>query len=304
MRKLRIKVPGSTANLGPGFDSIGLAVDRFLLIEAVPSKQWEFIYRTPGFESIPTDEENLIFKAAAFTVRQSGVQKELPACKLYVDCELPLASGLGSSAAAIVAGIELADQLLDLSLSKKEKARLASIYEGHPDNVSASVYGGLVVASHSEKDTIVVPCGIPNMDMVIMTPTNQLMTSESREVLPATLTYQDSIQASSVANVLIAALLKGDLETAGKMMKDDLFHQPYRSEIIPDLPLITAFGEKNGLEGVALSGAGPSIMCYTTKGKGLAAIEKLKHAYPSYNCQLLAPSKEGATVTILKNSFS
>lgn len=297
MKKLTIKVPGSTANLGPGFDSLGLAVNLYLQVEAVPSEKWEFSYETPGFESIPTDESNLIYQAAQFTATEKGLQHELPSHRVTVTCQLPLASGLGSSAAAIVAGIELADQLLTLSLRKEEKARIASLYEGHPDNVTASVYGGLVIATHSEEETIVVQSGTPELDMVIMIPKQELLTSESREVLPTTLSFQESIRASSIANVLVASLLKGDLQTAGKMMKQDLFHQPYRAKIVPDLQVISAFGAQNGIEGVALSGAGPSIMCYAKKGKGTEALATLQTAFPAYHCRLIQPAKEGSTVT-------
>jgi len=304
MKKIFVKVPGSTANLGPGFDSIGLAVNLYLYLEAVPSERWEFIYETPGYESVPKDENNLIYKAAQFTAQQKGMPIDLPAHTVTVSCELPLAAGLGSSAAAIVAGIELADQVLSLYLTKEEKARIASLYEGHPDNVTASVYGGLVVASHSKESTVVVQSGVPELDMVIMTPKQELLTAESREVLPKTLSFSESIQASSIANVLIAALLKGDLATAGEMMRKDLFHQPYREKIVPDLRTVMEFGEKHGIEGVALSGAGPSIMCYTRKGNGMAILEKLRKAFPDYECRFLQPAKEGSTVTVANETYS
>lgn len=305
MNKLVIKVPGSTANLGAGFDSIGLAVNRYLTIEAERSDRWEFIYRTPGFENIPTNEDNLIYKAFHFTTTQLAISHtELPAYTLTVDSELPLASGLGSSAAAIVAGIELANAALHLSLSNEKKARLASLYEGHPDNVCASIYGGLIVATHNRDETIVIPSGVPSVDMVIMIPPHQLITSDSREVLPNSLSYKESIQASSIANVLIAALLNGNVKVAGKMMKADLFHQPYRSEIIPDLKKIITYGDRHGIEGVALSGAGPSIICFTNKGKGDEVAKQLGSAFPNYECQKLVPSTCGSTAAVYKSTFS
>lgn len=299
MKKLSIKVPGSTANLGPGFDSIGLAVNLYLHLEAVPSDRWTFNYETPGFESIPTNEENLIYQAAQFTAKKKGITRTLPPQYVTVTCELPLASGLGSSAAAIVAGIELADQLLSMSLSKEEKARIASLYEGHPDNVTASVYGGLVIASHDDKETIVVQSGTPKVEMILMTPKQELLTSESREVLPKTLSFKESVRASSVANVLVASLLQGDIKTAGKMMRNDRFHQPYRSKIVPDLPVISAFGLEHDIDGVALSGAGPSIMCYMSVGKGEKVFQTLQTEFPTYHCQIVQPAKEGATVTVI-----
>lgn len=303
MKKWMIKVPGSTSNLGPGFDSIGLAVNRYLTIEAAPSDDWTFIYHTPGYDQLPSNEDNLMYKVIEYTARELG--KPLPAikCRLNIHCDLPLARGLGSSAAAIVAGIELAGALLDVPLTKKEKARLASLYEGHADNVAASVYGGLIVASHSEEETTVVPCGLPNMDMVAMIPPRELETAQSRSVLPESIPFARGIHASSLANVLVAALLKGDIDTAGKMMRDDLFHQPYRASIVPDLIPLTKFAKQIGISGVALSGAGPSLMCYMPKGEGAHVIKSLKRTFPAYDCQLIAPTESGSTVTVLESSL-
>ena len=304
MKKWKIKVPGSTSNLGPGFDSVGLAINRYLEMEVTLSNRWEFIYHTPEFEQVPTNEENIIYKAFEFAAKTSGHDGTLPACRVEVTSELPLARGLGSSAAAIVAGIELADVLLDLSLSKSEKTRFASLYEGHPDNVAASVHGGLIIASHTAAETIVVPMGTPRVDMIIMIPTNQLMTSESRGVLPTSLSFREAIEGSSIANVMIAALLKGDVETAGKMMKLDIFHQPYRSKFVPDLERIVEIAPGIDVDGVALSGAGPSVMCYTKTGNGIKAVEKLKEAFPSYDCQLLYPAENGSVVSVLEAHYS
>ncbi|MGV3489045.1 MAG: homoserine kinase [Tuberibacillus sp.] len=135
----KIKVPGSTANLGPGFDSIGLALNRYLELECAPSDQWSFRYHSPGYESLPTDKSNFIYKIYQKTAEQYGLYEPLPACRVDLVTDIPLERGLGSSAAAVVAGIELADQLLSLRLTKEEKAILASRFEGHPDNAGASV---------------------------------------------------------------------------------------------------------------------------------------------------------------------
>lgn len=300
MGKWVIKIPGSTANLGPGFDSIGLAINRYLTLEATSSDQWQFYYKSSEYKDIPRGEDNLIYKAFQFTAVYKDIRGPLPACHVLVESELPLARGLGSSAAAVVAGIELADLLLDLSLTKKEKVRIGSLYEGHPDNIGASIYGGLTVASHLEKDTVLIPCGTPQWDLAIMVPPHQLLTSTSRSILPSGMAFRDAVKASSIANVLVASLLTGDYKNAGDMMSRDLFHEPYRRSIIPELAQMEAFvSENKDVYGAALSGGGPSVMLYLKPEKSVALVETLKREFPQYDIERLNAVKEGSTVTCM-----
>lgn len=139
--RIMIKVPASTANLGPGFDSMGLALDLYLTLEIEKSKEWHCYSTCEELKDFSTGKDNFIVQVALKTAAHYGV--ELPPCKIKVDSNIPLARGLGSSASAIVAGIELADTVGGLQLTKHEKLLHATEWEGHPDNVGASIYGGL-----------------------------------------------------------------------------------------------------------------------------------------------------------------
>ncbi len=261
-----IKVPASSANLGPGFDSVGIAVDLYLTLEVEPNEKWVFQTINNELTQFPTDERHFICQVAQKAAEKCG--KTLTPCKVVMDSQIPLARGLGSSAAAIVAGIELADLIGDLKLSKQEKLNLATEIEGHPDNVGASLYGGLVVGCYQNDQVDLISFNSLSFEMVAMIPQETLLTKVSREVLPDTFAYSEAVQASATANVLISALLSENWQLAGKMMKLDLFHQPYRRSLIPFYQEIEDEAKKLGAFGVALSGAGPTVLCFTEKGNG------------------------------------
>lgn len=296
MTPFMIRVPGSTANLGPGFDSIGLAVNRYLTLNVKPAANWCFHYLQPEYSVLPSDETNLIYKVLRFTTDHLGIHEKCPACEVEVDCELPLARGLGSSAAAVVAGIELANRLYDLKLTAEVKGRIGSLYEGHPDNIGASLYGGLTIGTHSDEDTFIVPWGTLPLDLVIVVPKVQLLTSVSRGQLPKQMPYRQAVRASSLSNVLIAALLKGDLNLAGEMMQRDLFHHPYREELVPQLRAVRDFLAHHANCGVALSGAGPSVIIFMEKGQAQALRLDLIHAFPDCEIETLMPVEKGLEV--------
>ncbi|MCL1631146.1 homoserine kinase [Sporolactobacillus sp. CPB3-1] len=292
----QIKVPGSTANLGPGFDSIGLAIDRYLILNASKSNAWRFYYvNQPAFH--PSLESNLIYMTAKELAEEHG--KTLPAYSVDVYNDIPLSRGLGSSGSAIIAGIELADFLLNLNLSIEEKSWIACRAEGHPDNVTASLYGGMVVSTQSKTKVASVLLRAPDYDFVTVIPDFELKTVNARKVLPENLSFKDAIEASSIGNVLVAALLTGDGATAGKMMESDKFHQPYRSELIPDMEKITQIARKNGAYGTFLSGAGPTVMSLVDHDKSAQVCQCLQEAFPDYECTVLRPVGEGVRTHIV-----
>ncbi|MBU8909011.1 homoserine kinase [Desertibacillus haloalkaliphilus] len=289
-----ISVPGSSANLGPGFDSIGLAVNRYLTLTVTPADEWYFSADSQELKGVPSGKDNLIYEVCEHVA--NDLNMELPACHVEMASDIPLARGLGSSAAAIVAGIELANQLLHANLPSSEKARIASLWEGHPDNVSASVYGGLVIGTHTEESTEVVPCPAPEVEMVLMVPSEELKTKKARGVLPESLPYKDAIKGGSIGNVLVAAIFSGDWELAGKMMVRDLYHHPYRAELVPGLEDVLASIHEYDAYGAALSGAGPTIICFTAPNKGEQLKAKLKEAFPQFSHELVYPDREGIKV--------
>jgi homoserine kinase len=291
---LKIVVPASTANVGPGFDSIGLAVSRYLTLEVRRGNEWRFIPRSSEVQNIPQGTTNLVFQVAEKVAQTYG--RMLPSCVVDVYSDIPFTRGLGSSAAAVVAGIELANELAHLSLTIEEKARFASCYEGHPDNVGASLYGGLVIGSHRQNETSIIHIPDIELDLVAVIPNYELETKKARHILPDYFTRADAVEASAVSNVLVAALLTKNWELAGKMMERDLFHQPYRKNLIPELSAVQPLAKEYGAFGVALSGAGPTVLCFAEPGKGNFLKEKLSHHFQDCAVELLTVEQRGSHV--------
>ncbi|MFJ7728104.1 homoserine kinase [Neobacillus sp. NPDC097160] len=293
-----IKVPASTANLGPGFDSIGLALNLYLTLEIEKHDQWECYSSCEELKDLPTDESHFICQVAIKTAAQYGI--ELPPCKIKVISDIPLARGLGSSAAAIVAGIELADAVGRLQLTRDEKLLLATKLEGHPDNVGASLYGGLVVGCYQQNEVDMLSFTNLPFETVVVIPKEILLTKESRDVLPDAYSRKKAIQASSTANLLIAALLNQNWSLAGKMMEQDCFHQPYREPLIHSYNDIETFAKRNGAFGVALSGAGPTVICFSEKGKVQNLKQALDMEFPDMTVKQLSIDYSGSSVNEVK----
>ncbi|WP_026694617.1 homoserine kinase [Peribacillus kribbensis] len=296
----RIRVPASTANLGPGFDSIGLALGLYLELEAAPSDTWEVVPLTKELEIFPKNETHFICRIALETAAQFGAG--LKPCRLQISSGIPLTRGLGSSASAIVAGIELADALGGLGLSREDKVRLSSKYEGHPDNAGASVCGGLVVGRHTDLGTDLLSFKLDDLSIIAVIPEYELPTEDSRKVLPSSLAFSEAVQASAVSNTFLAAMLSKDYKLAGKMMGADLFHQPYRRELVPHLERVEAAAKKAGAFGTALSGAGPTVLCFVDESCCTEAEERLKEEFPSFSVMRIAIDNIGSTVEKLNSA--
>ena len=250
---MRITVPATSANVGPGFDSVGIAVSKYLTIDVLEAQENWWIEHDLG-EEIPSDEENLLLQTAL------QVASDLPPHRLKMTSEVPLARGLGSSSSVIVAGIELANQLGNLCLSDEEKLEIATKIEGHPDNVAPAIFGNLVVASYVDQRTNHLVLPFPECALVAFVPNYELKTSDSRNVLPSEWTYKEAVAASSIANVAIAALAKGDLRIAGKAIEADRFHERYRQQLVAEFPQVKDLAHQHEAYATYLSGAGPTIM--------------------------------------------
>lgn len=250
---MKIIVPATSANVGPGFDSVGIAVTRYLTIEVLePADSWVIEHDLGA--GIPTDEKNLLLQTAL------SIAPAIQPHHIKMLSQVPLARGLGSSSSVIVAGIELANQLANLQLSDAEKLRIATEIEGHPDNVAPAIFGNMVIASYIGEDVQYVTADFPSCDLVAFVPSYQLKTSDSRNVLPKEWSYKEAVAASSVANVAIAALLKGDLLTAGRSIESDHFHERYRQSLVKEFPQVKEVAHAHGAYATYLSGAGPTIM--------------------------------------------
>ena len=250
---MRITVPATSANVGPGFDSVGIAVSKYLTIDVLEAQENWWIEHDLG-EEIPNNEENLLLQTAL------QVASDLPPHRLKMTSEVPLARGLGSSSSVIVAGIELANQLGKLSLSDEDKLEIATKIEGHPDNVAPAIFGNLVVASYVDQQTNHLVLPFPECALVAFVPNYELKTSDSRNVLPSEWTYKEAVAASSIANVAIAALAKGDLRVAGKAIEADRFHERYRQQLVVEFPQVKEVAHQHDAYATYLSGAGPTIM--------------------------------------------
>lgn len=296
--KLHIQVPASTANLGPGFDSIGIALGLYLKIEAVLSDEWKVIVKSEELKSTPTDERNYIVCMAKKAATYFGA--EMPACKLIVESEIPLARGLGSSASAIVAGVELANAFCNLGLSKQEKLRFASIEEGHPDNVGASIYGGLIVGLHNDHETNLVALPIGDVQAIVIIPPFELNTERARSVLPGQLSHPQAVSSSAAANILVAAAVTNNWKLVGEMMEMDYFHEKFRSELIPHYSRLKQIAKEAGAYGSSISGAGPTIFTLAPHEAVPSICERLQKEFPEMTVLHVPMVDKGAVVQMLK----
>ncbi|WP_247922201.1 homoserine kinase [Streptococcus sp. oral taxon 431] len=250
---MKIIVPATSANVGPGFDSVGVAVTKYLEIQVCEEREEWMIEHQLG-KWIPRDERNLLLKIALQIV------PDLQPRRLKMISDIPLARGLGSSSSVIVAGIELANQLGNLKLTDHDKLQLATKIEGHPDNVAPAIYGNLVIASSVEGQVSAVVAPFPECAFLAYIPNYELRTRDSRGVLPKKLSYKEAVAASSIANVAIAALLTGDMVKAGQAIESDLFHERYRQDLVREFATIKKVAKRNGAYATYLSGAGPTVM--------------------------------------------
>lgn len=304
MNKFTITVPASSANVGPGFDSVGIALNKYLSLDVEKAAKWEFIHLSEHLPPIKNYKDHLIYQVAKETAEQFG--DSLPPCRVKVQSEIPLARGLGSSASAIVAGIELANQLCQLQLPLKEKLILATKKEGHPDNVAPSLLGGLVIATPilSNGNIEYFQKIDQQLEFVVTIPDYKLETVATRKVLPQYFSRKEATAASAIANVVFAALIAGDYELAGNMMEHDLFHEPYRAYLIPEFFQIRKEAKLRGAYGTVISGAGPSILSVVPKGKGKDIAAYLKQQFPNYSIEVLTMDTKGIRVSPCQSSIA
>ena len=266
---MKIIVPATSANIGPGFDSVGVAVSKYLIIEVLGNRDQWIIEHDLG-RRIPSNERNLLIRVA----RQ--IAPAIRPHHLKMTTDIPLARGLGSSSSVIVAGIELANLLAYLQLSNTEKLNLATKIEGHPDNVAPAIYGNLTISSYVNGEVSTVVTKFPEVSLIAYIPNYELRTKDSGGVFPKELYYQEAGAASSIANVAIAALMKGDMVAAGQAIESDRFHEHFRQGLIKEFPKIKMMAKENGAYATYLSGAGPTVMILVPKERSNTLKEKIE----------------------------
>lgn len=284
-----IRVPATSANLGPGFDSLGLAVSLYLTLTVKEeAEEWEILHDLG--EGIPTDKTNLIIETAL------SLAPDMKPRKITMVSEVPAARGLGSSSAAIVAGIELANQCADLQLSVDEKIQIATRIEGHPDNVTPAITGDFTVGTVLDSKVYWMKASFPETALVVTIPAKELLTKESRSVLPESLPFKEAVKGSAIANMLVAAVLSGNIEQAGMLMEQDVFHEPYRGALVPELASVRKLGHELGAYGTYLSGAGTTILTMIHPEKAAAFVAAAKAGIPDSEVKLLQIEKKGVQV--------
>ncbi|MEK3890141.1 homoserine kinase [Bacillus sp. FSL K6-3431] len=301
MTRFTITVPASTANIGPGFDSAGMALNRYLTLHVKANDEWVFEHQSVHLPDVPVAKEHFIYQIADKVANQFGAVLP-PGAYVLMESDIPLARGLGSSSSAIIAGIELADQLCNLSLSLTEKLQCASAIEGHPDNVAPSLLGGLVIAAQStDGDLDYLHKKDDNLDIIAYIPHFELKTEAARKVLPNQYSRGEATNASAIANVMFAALVSGNYELAGKMMEKDLFHEPHRASLLPDYEKIRLEAKNAGAFGTVISGAGPTMMSLAPKGSGSKLALRLKEHLPDFSVEVLEMDLHGSRVEKAKS---
>jgi homoserine kinase len=259
-----VKVPASSANLGPGFDTLGLALAVCLTCRFRTSEALSIRILGRDTDRISTGADNLIWRTAV-TVAENHRLK-MPPIELEIDNDIPLGRGLGSSAAALTAGVVIADQLLGLEWKPLRVLDEAARLEGHPDNVAACILGS-IVASGIDSGGVAraVRLNLPQrINVAVVVPDFELPTPHSRSVLPDCYSARDAVFNVQRAALLVAALATGST-AAFPAALEDRFHQPYRAALVPGLDEILKL-RAPGLLGCALSGAGPSIVVFFERG--------------------------------------
>jgi homoserine kinase len=262
-----VRVPASSANLGPGYDSMAAAVSLYLDLEVEETGEFSV---DPGGLEVSTGRDNLVVRAFETLHSADGIAFRLRS-------EIPLARGLGSSAAAIVAGLFAADHLFELALSKEEMLARATELEGHPDNVAAAIYGGFVICAEGAEGPIAARFDPPEgLEGIVVIPPEEVSTERAREAIPAEVPLADAVANVSAAALLVLGLRSADLDLVSRGLADRI-HQPRRRHLFPrSMEIVDAAAELGAL-GATISGAGPTVLVWTTwqeAGNVAAALEQ------------------------------
>jgi homoserine kinase len=254
-RRRVIRVPASSANLGPGYDVMAAALDLFLELEIEEVGEFSV---DPGSLDVPTGRDNLIVRAFETLHSADGIAFRLKEA-------IPLGRGLGSSAAAIVAGLVAADHLYELALSEEEMLVRGAELEGHPDNVAAAIYGGFVVCGTAADGTPDASRFPPpdGLEGILVIPGEEVATERAREAIPGEIPLGDAVGNIFHAARLVLGLYRGDLDLIAASLKDDI-HQGRRRDLYPRSMELVENAREMGALGATISGAGPTVLVWTT----------------------------------------
>ncbi len=262
MTRLAVRVPATTSNLGPGFDALGLALEISNQVKAEPADTLSIEIEGEGADSLPVGEDNVMHQAFVRGCREVGIAT--PTLRIRCRHAIPTARGLGSSAAAVIAGLMLADAWTNGVMGPARVLALATELEGHPDNAAPGVFGGL--QSSVMADGVVHRLTVPVKSMpsiALFIPGFEMKTRDARAVLPDTLSRADAVFNISRTALLVAALASGDTTTLDIATRDVL-HQPARTKLFPAMPMLFSAARTAGAYGVWLSGAGSTLAAFAS----------------------------------------
>ena len=305
-RRVTVEVPASTANLGAGYDCLGMALELTNRV-TVEVRGWsrtghELEVEGKGAGELGADGDNRFIRGLEAGIRAArGEMPEGAAWRIEMTNAIPLARGLGSSAAATVGGLVAANALLGEPLSSAELLRLATEIEGHPDNAAPALLGGFVAAAAFDGDVEAIRFDVPRgLRAVVLVPDLRLETSEMRRVLPREVPRADAVANLGRVAIGVAGIATGRRDFLRRLTEDRL-HEPYRAVAYPQLPRLVADARAAGAIGACLSGAGSAVIAFTDTIAGVARIEAAFRAAAAdtdlpARVEVVAPRNTGATV--------
>ena len=302
--QISVLAPATTANLGPGFDCLGMALDIWNRLEVFqentgagsgPDAPTAVEVVGEGAGELSTGRDNLVYQAMEFLFNEAG--EEMPPVRLRCHNEIPLKRGLGSSAAAIASGLVAANALSTATFTGNDLLEMAATIEGHPDNVAAAVLGGLQLVVSNGDQILSAPINVPaEIHAVLFVPELRIATSDARDVLPQTVSRGDAIYNMSRASLLVAGMATNHPEYFLEATRDKL-HQPYRQPLFPAMKLLFQAALDAGALGVFLSGSGSTVLALT-RGREMTVAyemaEAAKQAGIEGQVKITQPSLRGA----------
>ena len=301
MTLIRVKAPATTANMGPGYDCLGLALDVWNTIEVEVLKGGEPVVEVTGegADELGTGRDNLIYRTMEFLFQDVG--EDMPAVRINCDNAIPIARGMGSSAAAIAGGLVAANYLCSQEYTANDLLEMAATIEGHPDNVAAAVLGGMQLVIMDETDEgsrlYTVPVNVPpELHAVVFVPQVRISTKDARAVLPEKVPMADAVHNIGRVGLLVAAMATNHPEYL-TVATQDRIHQPYRQPLFPAMKVILQAALDAGAMGVFLSGSGSTVLALT-RGREMTVAyemaEAARQASVEGNVSVTQPTVRGA----------
>lgn len=267
VKSVKVRVPGTSANCGPGFDCLGVACTIYneLELTLLEEERLDIKITGDGAENIPVDERNIVWRSIQKLLERAGKAQEYKGAIIRMDNGVPLSRGLGSSATAIVGGLKAANECLGNPFTNRDLLQMATEIEGHPDNVAPAIFGGFTVSivRNGKPECFSLMPKLP-LKLVVTVPDFFLPTKAARAVLPAEVPMKDAVFNIGRAAMLTAALCKGN-KSFLRSVFDDALHQPYRAKLIPGMYDVFKAARAAGALGASMSGAGPCLIAFTVE---------------------------------------